>query len=162
MDLAGTCDKTDLREQLAAMVQHGEFGDKEAAVLDVEAIARFWAGEVGRAILGERMNIRREEPFTARFSMGELEQLAGVPKAADLEGEFVVVQGVADLLVVKESELWLLDFKTDEAARGDLADKAALYRPQISLYAAALEAIHGRPVTRRWLHFLRAGETIVL
>ena len=80
---------------------------------------------------------------------------------ADRE-EFVIVQGVIDLLVVTPEEIWVLDFKTDHFAEQELEAKARLYRPQLSLYAQAIARIYGRPVTRRWLHFLAVGRTVEL
>jgi len=53
-----------------------------------------------------------------------------------------------------------VDFKTDRVRPGDLAAKSKEYEPQVRLYAAALNKIFGRPVTRRVLHFLAAGKTI--
>jgi ATP-dependent exoDNAse (exonuclease V) beta subunit len=72
-----------------------------------------------------------------------------------LAGEFVVVQGVADLVVLLPKEIWLVDFKTDEVRPGELAAKARLYEPQLKLYAHALSRIYDeRRVTECWLHFL--------
>jgi hypothetical protein len=47
-----------------------------------------------------------------------------------LEAEFVVVQGVADLVVLLPEEIWLVDFKTDEIRAGRTAG------PDQSLHAA--------------------------
>ena len=162
MSLAGSCDLPDLQQQLSAMVEQRRFSAEAAAALDLKSVATFWAGEVGQKILGQRARIRREVPFTARFSPLELEKITGAPMMPELADEFVVVQGVADLLVVDEAELWLLDFKTDDVRKEDLSAKLELYRPQLGLYAAALEAIHRKPVRHRWLHFLKCGETVVV
>jgi len=162
MELAGAVDQAGLQAQLSAMTQRGDFSPEAAVVLDLEGIARFWSGAVGQGILARRSGVLREVPFTARFSPTELAVLGGVSMAGNGADEFVVVQGVADLLVVLEAELWLLDFKTDDVGADGLEAKAALYRPQLRLYAAALSGIYGRPVTQRWLHFLRARQTVVV
>jgi ATP-dependent helicase/nuclease subunit A len=77
-----------------------------------------------------------------------------------LAGEFVVVQGVADLVVLLPKEIWLVDFKTDEVKPGELAAKTRLYEPQLKLYAQALSRIYERPVTECWLQFLAAQKTV--
>jgi ATP-dependent helicase/nuclease subunit A len=74
--------------------------------------------------------------------------------------EWVVVQGVVDLAVIREAEIWVLDFKTDRAE--DLAAKVERYRPQLQLYAAALERIYRRPVTHCWIHFFSGRQTVAL
>ena len=84
--------------------------------------ARFWIwkrsprfGIRGRADKSWRHaeNVKRELAFTARFSPAELAEIIGAKAEAGLENEFVVVQGVADLVVLLPEEIWLVDFKTD-------------------------------------------------
>jgi ATP-dependent helicase/nuclease subunit A len=131
----------------------------ERAALNLEDIAAFWGSEPGEKIRARAANVRRELAFTARFSPPELEAVTGVKSAPGLEDEFVVVQGVADLVVLLPKEIWLVDFKTDEIRKAGLPDKIKAYAPQLKLYALALEKIYARPVTARWLHFLAARWT---
>ena len=136
---------------------------EQRAVLNLPAIAGFWVSPVGNLLRTASDTIRREQPFTARFSPFEVSALLGLkqtPEAtAELAGEFVVIQGVADLLVLRPDQIWLVDFKTDALAPQELVDKVRHYEPQIQLYAAALAKIYARPVTRRWLHFLALNQT---
>ena len=106
------------------------------------------------------MDVRRELAFTARFSPVELSEIIGKKSSPDLETEFVVVQGVADLVVLLPDEIWLVDFKTDDVQSGDLTAKINTYTQQLRLYARALAKINTRPVTNCWLHFLSADKTI--
>ena len=76
-----------------------------------------------------------------------------------MKDEFVVVQGVVDLAVILSEEIWLLDFKTDEASAREIEKKVRLYEPQLKLYARALERIYRKPVTDCRLHFLSCGVT---
>jgi ATP-dependent helicase/nuclease subunit A len=132
----------------------------ERAALRLEDIAVFWNSEPGRKIRAQAANVRRELAFTARFSPAELAAITGAKSEPGLESEFVVVQGVADLVVLLPKEIWLADFKTDEVRSGELPEKARIYSPQLKLYAQALEKIYSRPVTARWLHFLSARKTV--
>jgi ATP-dependent helicase/nuclease subunit A len=129
----------------------------ERAALDLDALAAFWNSELGGKIRANAGNVRRELPFTARFSPEELTAITGIPPESGLANEYVVVQGVADLVVLQPAEIWLVDFKTDAA--GADAEKIKIYTPQLRLYAAALEKIFTRPVTRRALYFLADGRT---
>ena len=89
----------------------------------------------------------------------------GTPASATaltLADEYVVVQGVADLVVVQPQEIWLVDFKTDRLTATELPDKVRQYEPQLRLYALALGRIYQRPVTERWLYFLQAGQGVRL
>jgi ATP-dependent helicase/nuclease subunit A len=132
----------------------------EGGVLDLKAVAAFWNSESGKRILKRSANVKRELAFTAKFSPLELAEILGKKSEAGLENEFVVVQGVADLVVLLPQEIWLLDFKTDEVRADELAGKIKIYEPQLKLYASALAKIYSRPVTNCWLHFLSAQKTV--
>ena len=134
----------------------------ERAALDVKALADFWNSEIGKKILEQNQFVKRELPFTAKFSPAELAEILGRKPEAGLEQEFVVVQGVADLAVLLPEEIWLVDFKTDAVRANELPEKTGIYAPQLKLYAAALAKIYSRPATRRWLHFLALRLTVEL
>ena len=176
-------DLTSLGLEAAKLVETGVFTLDEIGCLNLESIAAFWNSQVGQSILKHSEAVHREVPFTARFDTGELIKLlpghGPLPLAPDvarkdrngqsaprpegflsIDGEFIVVQGVIDLAVILPEEIWLLDFKTDAVGAAELESKTDEYRPQLTLYALALERIYRRPVTRRWLHFLRALHTV--
>ncbi len=132
----------------------------ECAALDLNAVAAFWSSKPGRQIQAKVDNVRRELAFTAKFSPAELAEITGAKAEAGLENEFVVVQGVADLVVLLPEEIWLVDFKTDQVRTDELPEKIRLYEPQLKLYACALGKIYSRPVTSCWLHFLNARKTV--
>ncbi|MGA3162894.1 MAG: helicase-exonuclease AddAB subunit AddA [Verrucomicrobiota bacterium] len=132
----------------------------ERAVLGLEDVAAFWSSDVGRKIRGQAAHVRRELAFTVKFSPKELAEITGIKSEPELGSEFVVVQGVADLVVLLPKEIWLADFKTDEVHANELPEKIRLYAPQLKLYARALAKIYSRPVTNRWLHFLSARRTV--
>ena len=131
----------------------------ERATLDVPALSAFWNSDLGCKIRKHKEHVRRELPFTARFSPAELQMMTGVKAEPGLEQEFVIIQGVADLVVVLTDEIWLVDFKTDEVSARELPEKIKIYSPQLKLYASALEKIFGRKVKMRALHFLSAQHT---
>jgi ATP-dependent helicase/nuclease subunit A len=132
----------------------------ERGALDLKAVAAFWNSDAGQKIRKQGAKVRRELAFTAKFSPRELSEITGTKSEAGLEKEFVVVQGVADLVVLLPKEIWLVDFKTDDVRADELADKTKLYAPQLRLYARALAKIYSRPVTNCWLHFLTARKTV--
>lgn len=136
--------------------------EPERAALNLKNLAAFWSSDVGKEIVAHANDIRRELPFTARFSPDELDRLLKPlqkPASVAAADEFVVVQGVADLVVLRPDEIWLVDFKTDAVRPADLPAKVEAYKPQLKLYAAALEKIYLRPVKNSWLHFLEPQRT---
>ncbi len=149
-DLAGEADR---------LVRENYLSAEEGAVLDLKALNAFWHSDLGQRIIAHATEVCRELPFTARFSPAELAGITERPAEPGLENEFVVVQGVADLAVVLPQEIWLVDFKTDAVIRKDLPDKIKIYRPQLELYALALEKIFARRVLIKALHFLSQNYT---
>ncbi|HZL12891.1 MAG TPA: PD-(D/E)XK nuclease family protein, partial [Verrucomicrobiae bacterium] len=133
---------------------------EEIAVLNLESVAAFWNSDFGRKILENPAGVKRELAFTARFSAQELDEILGTKSDANLQNEFVIVQGVADLAVFLPQEIWLVDFKTDEIRATELAEKIKRYAPQLKLYARALEKIYSKPVANCLLYFLSAQKTV--
>jgi ATP-dependent helicase/nuclease subunit A len=160
-----TLEKTGGSATLATEAQRLErekiLSAEESAVLDLDALADFWDSPLGKKIRAQPPDsVKRELPFTAKFSPMELAEITGAKAEAGLENEFVVVQGVADLVVMLPGEIWLVDFKTDQVRADELPAKTKLYEPQLKLYARALEKIYSRPVDNCWLHFLDARKTV--
>jgi len=149
--LAGEADRLEREKVLSA---------EERGVLDLDAVAAFWNSHVGREIRQQAANVKRELSFTAKFSPVELSEVVGTKSEAGLEREFVVVQGVADLVVLLPDEIWLVDFKTDAVRARDLPEKIKTYAPQLKLYASALAKVYSRPVTHCWVHFLAVSKTL--
>jgi ATP-dependent helicase/nuclease subunit A len=151
----------DVAAEAERLMQENFMTADECAVLDLAALAQFWDSPLGRKIRAQPPDsVKRELPFTARFSPAELAAVTGRPTEGTLADEFIVVQGVADLVVLLPAEIWLVDFKTDDVRAGELEMKKRLYEPQLRLYAAALEKIFSRKVTQRALHFLGAQRTV--
>jgi len=155
-------DGTALKQEGERLVRERVLTAEEAAALDIEALALFWQSELGRRIRQHAQHVRRELAFTARFEPVELASFGGTPAGATLAGEFVVVQGVADLVVLLPAEIWLVDFKTDHFTPDELPQKTREYAPQLKLYAAALNRIYRRPVAKKWLHFLASRRSLAL
>jgi ATP-dependent helicase/nuclease subunit A len=153
-------DLKSLEVEARRLERENYLSEDERAVLDLENVTAFWNSDFGKAILANAANVKRELPFTAKFTSRELDEILGTKSGANLENEFVVVQGVADLVVLLAKEIWLVDFKTDDVRADDLAEKIKTYRPQLKLYAHALEKIYSRPVVDCRLHFLSARRTV--
>ena len=99
-------------------------------------------------------------PFTVKLSRADLALIHLDQALAIPDHEFVLVQGIADLVVLGPKEVWLLDFKTDNITAEELEARTAIYRPQIALYSLALERIYNRPVKRAALYFLALRQII--
>ncbi len=158
VDVSRTATALDLRNEAARLVGAGLLAGRDAAALDFAALLSFWESSVGRHVRAHAGRVQREVPFTARFTVRELAAM-GLMETRTGEDDFAIVQGVADLAVFGESEIWLLDYKTDHFDAAALPARVREYAPQLTLYALALGRVYGKPVTRTWLHFLALGRT---
>jgi ATP-dependent helicase/nuclease subunit A len=152
----------DLKAEAERLVEARSLTADQSALLDFDGLAGFWQSELGRKIRDQAQHVRRELAFTCRFSTAELAELTGQPPEPNLDGEFVVVQGVADAAAILPQEIWLVDFKTDRVESGELSGKAKHYAPQLKLYALALTKIYRRPVSGCWLYFLSCQTAVVV
>jgi ATP-dependent helicase/nuclease subunit A len=160
VEFARTATLLDLKNEAERMVCEGTLTRDEVARLDFRALLAFWESAVGCAVreAGPCM-VHRELPFTARFTTAELRGL-GLCEEEFATEEFVIVQGVIDLAVIRPAGIVVVDFKTDHLDEEEIEARAREYRPQLQLYGAALNRIHGRPVAGLHLHFLSCGQTI--
>ncbi len=158
----GAADVATLKTEAERLEQAAVLSAGEVAVLDFAALAAFWQSELGRAICARPAAVHRELEFTARFSLAEISAITGQSVGAEMKDEFVVVQGVADLAVIGEREIWLVDFKTDDMRQDSLARHAKKYEPQLQLYALALKRIYRKPVAQCWLYFLALREAVLV
>lgn len=153
----------ELRAEAARLQATGWLTPEEVAALDWAGLAAFWHSELGRRIRAQpRRCVHREMPFTARLSAADLAGIGLSTELPVLADEFLVVQGVSDLVVLLPRQIWLVDFKTDQVSPSELADKRRLYEPQLRLYALALSRIFRRPVRELWLHFLALRQTLAV
>ena len=73
-----------------------------------------------------------------------------------------VVEGIVDLLYRDTDGLVLVDYKTDAVPASALATRVDFYRPQMAVYAMAIEAAVGEPVRRCVLLFLNPAGAVAV
>ena len=120
--------------------------------MNISAIERLFRSELGRRML------RAEKPLREfRFSLLlDAERL--YPGA---EGEQLLLQGVVDCCLEEDGELVIIDYKTDNVRTAEeIAQRAALYRGQLTAYAEALSRIFKKSVKEGMLFFLTPGQEV--
>ncbi len=155
-----TAAEDNLRAEAERMTETGLLTQEEADALNFDALSNFWTSGLGAGIRDQADLVRRELPFTARFNRSEISS-AGIEPDTEFEtDDFVVVQGAVDLAILGDDGIEIIDFKTDRMREQELPAKRKIYEPQIRLYAAAMERIYRKPVTRAALYFLALGRTV--
>lgn len=149
VDLARPCDEADLREQLRHLVSVGVLTEAAARSIDVAAIAWFFQHPLGQRMRAATDSVRREVPF-----------VYGLPADRTTRGDRVLVRGIIDCYFDEPGGVVLLDYKTDAVGEADVPARVEHYRPQIELYAQALEAIWCVRISERVLVFLGPRQVV--
>jgi len=71
-----------------------------------------------------------------------------------------LLEGAIDLAFLENGAWVIVDFKTDAVAGAEVTTRAAVYRPQLCLYALALEQLTGRAITDLVLLFVRPQQIV--
>ena len=154
---AGTLDTAIPAEQdrqVALQLTAPEIAEK----LDAVCIRRFVESEAFAKICAAEQ-VLRELPFITALPAGAVLAAQGheaLPTAADAQ---VLVQGIADLVLVYPDHLELLDYKTDR--RKAESDFLRAYRAQLNLYAIAIEKRFApKKVTYKGIYSFALGKLI--
>ncbi len=155
---AGTLDAAILAErdrQVDARLTAPEIADK----LDAGRIRRFVESEAFARICAAE-EVLRELAFITALPAEQVLAAQGTAETnGAVTGEKVLVQGIADLVLVFPDHLELLDYKTDR--RKTEEDFLAAYRAQLDLYAFAIgKRFAPKPVTYKGIYSLELGKLI--
>ena len=162
---------------LAAAKQAGTLETAIPAERDQQVEAKLTAPEIAEKLDAERIRRFVESKAFARICaadevLRELDFITALPAAEVLAAQGtvpvdsaavaqakVLVQGIADLVLVFPDHLELLDYKTDR--RKSEADFLAAYRAQLDLYALAIsKRFAPKPVTYQGIYSLELGKLI--
>lgn len=150
IDLAKAGTVEGVREELARLATGKWLTEAEAASVEPQMVADFYASELGRQAAAAK-DLRREFKFSLFASAKEV--FAHAP-----EGEQVMLQGVIDCCFTGPEGLTIVDFKTDHLKQADIAEHSKRYESQVSSYSWAAEQIFGQKVKRRVLWYFRLGQ----
>lgn len=129
-----------------------------AEKLDQTSICRFVSGALFARIRAAEQ-VLRELAFITALPADVVMEAQHSPTPAAAQGERVLVQGVADLVLVFPDHLELVDYKTDR--KKDASRLLADYAPQLELYALALnKRFAPRQVTYKGIYSFALGQLI--
>ena len=142
--------------QVEAKLTAPEIAEK----LDAKRIRRFVESEAFARICAADEVLRELDFITALPAAEVLAAQGSVPAdSAAVAQAKVLVQGIADLVLVFPDHLELLDYKTDRRKSED--DFLAAYRAQLDLYALAIsKRFAPKPVTYQGIYSLELGKLI--
>ena len=127
--------------------------EEDRKLADIPAIRRFLDSPLGQRLkkADQEGKLFREQRFMTQVPYNYLFRDSEVT-------EPVLLQGVADAFILEDDGILLLDYKTDRVRDPEILKQR--YALQLGLYADALSAVTGRPVTERLLYSFALGQSI--
>jgi ATP-dependent helicase/nuclease subunit A len=135
------------------LVADGAITQPAASQIHAESIIKFFKTELAQMALDKNNSVFREWPFTFAVPASQWSE----PETQDAirnTQDYIIVQGIIDLLIKTPKGLLIVDFKTDDVSPDQVSHRAELYRSQLALYAQAASAITGQKILSKWLYFL--------
>jgi ATP-dependent helicase/nuclease subunit A len=153
LDFSRCKDISGIKEEVLRLVQEGFLAPEQEALVDVDAVYKFLATELGRKI-SSSSNVLREFKFSI---LDDATRYGG-----DLQTEQILLQGVVDCALIESDGITVVDFKTDRVTADTIPAAAERYRVQVQTYADALHRIYGLPIKERLLYFFAADQSVAL
>lgn len=151
------CDSCDSPEavfrEVKRLTEQGFLTQQQAGLVNCQAIARFFAGELGQRLQSGVSCIRE-------FKFSILDD--GSRYGEGLEEEQILLQGVVDCALLEGDGISVIDFKTDYVTEATLPAIVERYRPQVEVYGDALGRIFEMPVKGMYLYFFHTGKLVPL
>lgn len=142
-------EEDEIEKELEKMLLDEVITQEQFAIIDREVLKKVMNSSIIEEIRGE--NIQREQGFLLRVPCNEIRE-------DDCEDE-VLLQGVIDLLVQREDEAIIVDYKYSSLSEDGLKER---YYPQLALYKKAVEMITGIKKVRVYLLSLKTARLIEL
>lgn len=141
----GSCGSVEsIRQEVDRLVNEKLISQEQADMADCESLYRFFDSPFGKK-LQEEKEVLREFKFSILDDASKY-----YPGAKD---EQVLLQGVVDCAIIEDDGITVIDFKTDYVTDKTLSEVADKYRPQVRIYASAVERIYQKQVKKSLLYF---------
>jgi ATP-dependent helicase/nuclease subunit A len=133
-------------------------GRREAALAYLARNADSWSEEERRKLADSTLALIADPRFAAVFAPGSRAEVSIVGRLERPGGRPALVSGQIDRLVVTESEVLIVDFKTNHAPPSRLEDAPKSYVRQLALYRAVLGRLYPQLPVRAALLWTETAE----
>ncbi|MCD8120262.1 MAG: UvrD-helicase domain-containing protein [Lachnospiraceae bacterium] len=145
----------DVRGRIHAFAAEGRIPAEYEDLVPAKTLVPFFCSELGRRMkrAAEAGKLMRESQFVMGLPAKEI----GVSETSE---ESILIQGMVDACFEEDGSLILVDYKTDRLHTREAF--LGRYKVQLDLYARALEAAYGKPVTQKIIYSFEMEEEILL
>ena len=147
LDFKYDCDS--IKNQIAELKIKGLINKEFSCVVDEEKIIK--AIQTITENFGSYAKILKEQQFLAYLPASELVDTNKRNK--------ILVQGVADLIIFRENDIVLIDYKTSRISEKNVKEK---YKTQLDIYAKAIENFYNKKVTVKAVYSFHLNKLIFI
>lgn len=143
-----------LDDEINRLLELEFLNSNEANILDRKLLSEFFSSPLYERI-SKANEIYREYPFMFSKNAGEIMEIE-----EKFQNEKVLVQGIADCIIIENGEFTVIDYKTDNVKSEEILIER--YAPQLSLYLEALEEKFKMPAKEKIIYSFKLGKEIKL
>lgn len=150
LDLQTPITPETITAKLEQLSQQDLIRPETKSLINIDGIAAFFQFPLGKQILSAD-KIYREWQFTTAVPAAQLTN-----NTNPTPDETVILQGIIDILAIKDNQLTVIDIKTDRITEQQIPERAEKYKKQLELYAQAAQSIFKTKTkdTKKYLYFL--------
>ncbi|MBE6788070.1 MAG: helicase-exonuclease AddAB subunit AddA [Ruminococcaceae bacterium] len=141
-----------INAELDRMVNEGFVTEHQRSVIDEDKLSGFFASSMCKRILSADAVLREYKFMTGVDSS----QFGGAAAANDT----VILQGVADCVIIEGDKATVIDYKTDYVK--DESELLERYSMQLAMYRGAIEKLIGLPVKECLIYSFCLGKEIAV
>ncbi len=158
-------EKYGVKEEIARLTERGFITRELGDAINIPHLEAFFKSDFYLS-LGNASRVYREQRFNIKLPAVSFTQNEDL--RAELQGEFLVVQGVIDLIIVgSDGEITLCDYKTDYLTNEEIMDASLAkkklterHSQQLSYYRRAVCEIFGKEPRRVCIYSLPLGDAL--
>ncbi|MEG1268835.1 MAG: UvrD-helicase domain-containing protein [Oscillospiraceae bacterium] len=143
-----------VEQELKRLVEHEYISKQAADEIDIQKLNRLFKSEFGKMIAQSEI-VLREYSFIDSISASEIK-----PLSDKFEDERVMIQGIADCIIMREDGAVLIDYKSDRVTSPmQLAER---YSMQLRLYKKSLDKRLSVPIVKCIIYSFELGYPVEL
>jgi ATP-dependent helicase/nuclease subunit A len=143
-----------LDDEINRLLELEFLNSNEVEILDRKLLSKFFNSSLYQRILNAD-EIYREYPFMFSKNAGEI-----METEERFKNEKVLIQGIADCIIIENGEFTVIDYKTDNVKSEEVLIER--YAPQLSLYLEALEEKLKMSAKEKIIYSFKLGKEIKL
>ena len=140
----------DVKKQIEQFVIDGTLSKEELDIVDIDKIdiaCKKIANQIGADDV-----VLKEQQFVCFFPANQLINTSSIDK--------ILVQGVADLIIIKNDEICLIDYKTSRIKTDEKFIQK--YKTQLDIYAKAIEEYYEKKVSKKVIYSFYLDKAIII